>query len=60
MEMNRNQLDKPVIALSLAVGLAFLAQRANTNAARALGVPISAVALLGGGAVVLSGIVRRA
>lgn len=58
--MNRNQLDNPVIALSLAVGLALLAQRANANAARALGVPISAVALLGGGAAILSGIIRRA
>ncbi len=58
--MNRNQLDNPVIALSLAVGLALLAQRANANAARALGVSIPAVALLGGGAVILSGIIRRA
>jgi hypothetical protein len=58
--MNRNQLDNPVIALSLAVGLALLAQQAKANAARALGVPISAVALLGGGAVILTGIIRRA
>lgn len=58
--MNRTQLDNPVIALSLAVGLALLAQRANANAARALGVPLSAVALLGGGAVILTGIIRRA
>ena len=58
--MDRNQLDNPVIALSLAVGLALLAQRVNANAARALGVPISAVALLGGGAVILTGIIRRA
>lgn len=58
--MNRNPLDNPVIALSLAVGLALLAQRANANAARTLGVPIPAIALLGGGAVILSGIVRRA
>ncbi len=58
--MNRNQLDNPVIALSLAVGLGLLAQQANANAARALGVPNSAVALLGGGAVILTGIIRRA
>lgn len=58
--MNRNQLDNPVIALSLAVGLALLARRANANAARALGISIPAVALLGGGAVILSGIIRRA
>lgn len=58
--MNRNQLENPVIALSLAVGLALLTRQANANAARALGVPISAVALLGGGAVILTGIIRRA
>jgi hypothetical protein len=47
MDMNKDHpIRTPVPALAVALGLAYLAHRANANAARALGVPVTAIALL--------------
>jgi hypothetical protein len=51
--MNPNPLDKPVPALALAFGLTALSHKANANAARELGIPVSVVALLIGGLLVI-------
>jgi hypothetical protein len=56
VNMETNPLNKPVPALALAFGLTALSHKANANAARALGVPISIVALLVGGLLVIGGL----
>lgn len=54
--MEANPLHKPVPAFALALGLTVLSHKANANAARALGVPISVVALLVGGLLIIGGL----
>lgn len=54
--MNEDPLRRPIPALALALGLAALAHRANANAARALGVPTSAVVLLATGLIMVAGL----
>jgi hypothetical protein len=55
-QMRKNQFDKPVPALAIAVGLAFLTHQANAKAARAVGVPAAAVALLAAGIIAVAGL----
>jgi hypothetical protein len=54
--MQTNPLRQPMPALLLAVALGILTHKANANAARSLGVPAPAVALLAGGVIAVSGI----
>ena len=53
--MEPNLFRQPAPALAAAIGIAFLSYRANANAARSLGVPISAIALIIAGALALGG-----
>jgi hypothetical protein len=53
--MDKDLFDKPVPALAIAVGLAFLTHRANAKAAKAIGVPAAAVALLAAGVIAVAG-----
>jgi hypothetical protein len=55
-QMDKDLFDKPVPALAIAIGLAFLTHRANANAARAIGVPVAAVALLAAGMIAVTGL----
>ena len=54
--MDSNPLHKPIPAFALAFGLTALSHKANANAARALGMPISVVALLVGGLLIVGGL----
>jgi hypothetical protein len=45
-DMEHQPLNQPIPALALALGVATLSHKANANAARALGLPISLVGLL--------------
>jgi hypothetical protein len=54
--MNKDPFRRPVPALAIALGLAYLTHRANANAARALSVPAAAVALLAAGVIAVGGL----
>jgi hypothetical protein len=54
--MKTKPIREPVPALTVALALAILSHRANVNAARALGVPVAAIALLLAGALAVGGV----
>lgn len=54
--MERQPLNQPIPALAVAIGLTALAHKANANAARALGLPVSVVGLLVSGLLVIGAV----
>lgn len=54
--MHKDPFRRPVPALAVALGLAYLTHRANANAARALGVSATVIALLAAGVIAVGGL----
>jgi hypothetical protein len=57
--MESDLFRQPAPAIAAAIGIAYLSHKANANAARSLGVPISALAIIVTGALALGGIRGR-